>query len=174
MNTSTCSCIERLESRIAPAGLVFASGKGVVNIYTDADADKAYTDLTDSFQPFANYKGPINMATGDFDGDGNDELVVSRASGATLVKIYDLLGGGVAGAMLEKFSPFGLPTRGASVGTGDIDNDGRDELIVGAGPGGTPTVKIYNDANRNGRVSDLELDSFLAFAPTFKGGVKVA
>jgi hypothetical protein len=51
--------------------------------------------------------------------------------------------------------------------TGDVNSDGRDDIITGAGPGGGPHVKVF-DGTSNG-----ELLSFFAFEG-FTGGVRVA
>jgi subtilisin-like proprotein convertase family protein len=167
--------IERLESRIAPAGFIFAGGRGVVFVFGDPQSDDNYGDLTDSFAPFPGYKGPILVASGDFDGDGNDELVTAKGTGTSPeVRIWNVSGGGIVTGLIDSILPFTGNVRGASVATGDIDNNGKFELIVGAGPGGTPSVKIYGDIDADGTLSDDLLDTFTAFASTFKGGVKVA
>lgn len=60
-------------------------------------------------------------------------------------------------------------------GTSD-DGEHNDEIIVGAGPGGGPHVKVFGVTS----TSDTEAVawetpvSFLAYAPTFTGGVRVA
>jgi uncharacterized repeat protein (TIGR01451 family) len=54
------------------------------------------------------------------------------------------------------------------VAVGDINGDRRKEVIVGAGAGGPPVVRIFsNDGADLGR-------SFYAYAPAFRGGVRVA
>jgi subtilisin-like proprotein convertase family protein len=113
---------------------------------------------------------------GDFDGDGNDELIAAKATvKATEVRIYSLTGGGRIGALLEAFVPFvTAKSRGVSVATGDLNADGRDELIVGAGPGDVPHVKIFGDTDSDGLLGDNNTDTFLAFDTKFRGGVKVA
>jgi hypothetical protein len=48
-----------------------------------------------------------------------------------------------------------------------VDGDKIVDIIVGAGPGGGPHVKVF-------RSMDLAvLDNFFAFEPTFQGGVFV-
>jgi subtilisin-like proprotein convertase family protein len=135
-----------------------------------------YETLADKFAPFTGYKGAISVAMGDFDGDGNDELITAKAAGAKAqVKVWNVSGAGNVGVLLDKFVPF--PTGknlGVSVAAGDLDNDGRDELIVGAGPGGPANVAIYRDTNSDGKLSDNTLDTLRVFAAPFKGGVKVA
>ncbi|MBU1074586.1 L,D-transpeptidase [Patescibacteria group bacterium] len=56
---------------------------------------------------------------------------------------------------------------GVSVASCDIDGNGKDEIIVGAGPGGGPNVKIVWPYS-------LKITGFLAYAETFRKGVTVA
>jgi hypothetical protein len=56
---------------------------------------------------------------------------------------------------------------GVSVATGDVDGDGVDEIVVGAGPGGGPTVMVYEKDGR--RVSN-----FMAYDANTKKGVSLA
>lgn len=66
------------------------------------------------------------------------------------------------------FAPFG-PTwkNGVNLALGDINGDGKKEIIVGAGAGGAPLVKIYDLAGKLQKSWD-------AYTPAFKGGVNVA
>ena len=50
----------------------------------------------------------------------------------------------------------------------DVNGDGRDEIVTGAGPGGGPHVRVLSLATRT------ELASFYAYDPGFGGGVFVA
>jgi hypothetical protein len=50
---------------------------------------------------------------------------------------------------------------------GDIDNDSKAEIITGAGPGGGPHVRAF-------KADGTVMAGFMAYAPTFKGGVDVA
>lgn len=56
---------------------------------------------------------------------------------------------------------------GATITVGDINSDGKDEIILGAGKGGGPQIKIYNYEGK-------EISSFFAFHPRSRGGVDVA
>lgn len=181
MNTphalQSTSRIEALEARIAPAaGIIAAAGGGLIATFTDTDIDDTYETLADTIQPFANYKGAISVAMGDFNGDGNDELVAAKATLKDAeVRIYSVTGGGKIGALLDAFVPFaGTKHRGVSVATGDINGDGRDDLIVGSGPGDRPEVRIFSDTNADGLLSGNNTDTFLAFDSAFRGGVRVA
>src|SRR5262249_3312573 len=57
---------------------------------------------------------------------------------------------------------------GVHVATGDVNGDGIDDIIAAAGPGGGPHVKVFDGA------TGLVIHSFLAFPPSFTGGVNVA
>ena len=57
---------------------------------------------------------------------------------------------------------------GTSVAEGDVDGNGFDDVITGAGPGSGPAVTVF-DGFAGGA-----LVAFLAFPPTFTGGVEVA
>jgi hypothetical protein len=61
---------------------------------------------------------------------------------------------------------------GVTVALGDVDGDGQLEVIVGAGPGGGPAVRILKVDDTTGAVTPF--GDFLAFPPGFLGGVAVA
>ena len=70
----------------------------------------------------------------------------------------------------EPFSILPYPgfVGGVRVAAGDVNDDGTPDLIVAAGPGGGPHVKIFDGATGS------ELRSVVAFDPNFMGGVYVA
>src|SRR4029079_11796360 len=51
---------------------------------------------------------------------------------------------------------------------GDVNGDGRADLITGAGPGGGPHVRAFSGLDHS------ELASFFAYPASFAGGVFVA
>ena len=57
---------------------------------------------------------------------------------------------------------------------GDVNGDGRDELIVAPGLGKPASVRIFSDTDLDGKVLDNQTDSFIAFSSAFTGGVTVA
>lgn len=56
---------------------------------------------------------------------------------------------------------------GASLAIGDVNGDGVNEIIVGAGPGGGPNIRVL-------RQDGTQISSFFVYPESFRGGVKVA
>jgi len=125
------------------------------------------------FVPFGGtYKGAINVASGDFNGDGVQDIAVSKAPGAgsnDVVQIFD----GSNAKVIAQFSVFGNTsfTGGVSLALSDVNGDGKADLLVAPqGPGGGPSVRVFNAANFS------ILRDFFAFegATSFTGGVNLA
>jgi hypothetical protein len=124
---------------------------------TDGTQKKGFYAYDQSFT------GGVDVASGDIDGDGVDEIITGTKTGAPHVQIFDL-NGNVKGSFYA-FSP--NFEGGVNVGSYDINNDGKDEILVGAGAGGSPHVRVL-------RLDGSEVLSFYAYAQSFAGGVDVA
>ncbi len=91
--------------------------------------------------------------------------VGTAGGGMAQVNVYDA----PTGALLGILNPFGRNYTGAvTVATGDVTGDGVEDVVVGAGRGRTPDVKVFD-----GRTLK-EVGSFQAYSKTFTGGVSVA
>ncbi len=74
---------------------------------------------------FAKYTGGVNLATGDLDGDGNDEVIVAQAAGSE-IRVYS-----GAQKKLNGIFPRGKKyTHGWSIASGDTDGDGAAEILA--------------------------------------------
>lgn len=139
-----------------------AGGGSHVKVFDGATGD----ELTSFFAFDASFTGGISVAAGDVTGDGMADIVVGTGSGGTaMVRVFD----GADGSDVVGFFPYSiLFTGGAWVAAGDLDGDGRAEIVTGPGVGAAPEVRIFDGQN------GAELSSFLAYAADFAGGVRVA
>jgi autotransporter-associated beta strand protein len=143
---------------------ILASGAGVngeVVIY-----DGSTLQEVRRFSPFPGFTGGVNVAIGDVNDDGrNDIIVAAGAGGGPHVKVYS----GLDGSELMSFFAYDPAfSGGVSVGAGDVNSDGRADIVTGAGAGGGPHVKVFSG------MDGAELRSFFAYDPAFSGGVSVA
>ena len=159
-----------------------AGGGPHVIVRFDNDNNGTFETIADSFYAFAPlspgaplFSGGVRVATGDFDGDGNDELVTAMGPGGSFVRIWRMTGSGRVAELLEQFAPYGGFNGGIFVATGDFDGDGRDELVTAPDAGGGPHIKVWKDVDRDGQFSDDPLmGSFFAYFAAFSGGVRIA
>jgi hypothetical protein len=91
--------------------------------------------------------------------------VSTGAGPETQVNVYD----SETGALMGIITPFGRDFNyGATVTVGDVTGDAVPDIIVGAGAGSEPIVKVFDGKTL------AEVKSFLAYERAFKGGVGVA
>ncbi|MDP3836916.1 MAG: S8 family serine peptidase [bacterium] len=104
------------------------------------------------------------FAAGDVDANGEQEIVSASAAGQEpYVSIY-----GPDGTLRGRFLVFDRNFKGGfSLAVADVNDDGLDEIIVGAGAGGGPHVRIFD---HKGRLKG----QFFSFENSFRGGVNVA
>jgi hypothetical protein len=108
----------------------------------------------------------VSVAAGDVNGDGRADMITGAgAGGASHVKVFD----GVTGGQIQSFFAFDAAfAGGVFVAAGDVDGDGRADIITGAGAGGTPHVKVFSGS------TSAVLLSFFPLPAGFAGGVRVA
>jgi Peptidase family M23/FG-GAP-like repeat len=123
-----------------------------------------YPEQSDEVLPFGPNEPGINLAMGNFDSNPDIETVVGAGiKGGPHVKIYK--GSTFTG---NQFFAYNTDFRGGvDVAAGDVDGDGIDEIITGAGPGGGPHVRVFKTDGTN-------VASFFAYDARFSGGVRVA
>lgn len=123
-------------------------------------------ELLTSFKAFGKVNGGVRVAAGDFNGDGLADIAVTNGVG-TEVRLFHGDGTPFEGA-LGKFNAYDKNTRGGLfVSAGDLDGDGRDDLITGLASGAS-TVRTF----LTGTGSPILSHTFTPLGPV--GGVRVA
>lgn len=120
------------------------------------------------------YTGGVRVALGDINGDGINELITGTGvGGGPHIKVFNLQGGlPVEIASFFAFEPNFMG--GVYIATGDINADGLTDIIIGAGAGGGPRVKVFNGNSNYFINSAVPLMDFFAYDPSFTGGVTVS
>ena len=113
--------------------------------------------------------GGVRVAAGDINLDGYPDVVVAPGRGGPNVKVLDGRTGEPIAGPLGSFWAFDPSfTGGVNVAVADVNGDLVPDVIVAAGPGGGPHVKVFS--GRTGGV----IASFFAYEPEFDGGISVA
>jgi len=155
------------------------SGGPHVKVFSGKSGD----EIRSFFAFDANFRGGVNVAVGELKeaispaGLHAEILVGSGAGMKATVKGFD----GQTGDQFFTLNPYGDFGGGVYVAAGDMNGDGFDDVITGAGAGGGPHVTAY-DGYTLGHLETVLLPvggpqpirSFYAYDPSFAGGVRVA
>ena len=110
------------------------------------------------------FTGGVTVATGNVDGLPGDEIITGPGpGGGPQVRVFRIDGTPIA--QFFAFAP-AFPG-GVRVATADINGDGIDEIVAGAGPGGGPQVRVF-------RLDGAPVLQFFAYGEAFRGGVFVS
>ena len=151
------------------------TGDGVADIVTGAGpGGAAHVKVFDgatgaevrSFFAYApSFLGGVFVGAGDVDADGFADIVTGAGAGAgPHVKVFS---GRTGAELLSVFAYAPNFLGGVTVAAGDVDGDGRADVITGASDGGSSHVKVFAPGG-------AERASFYAFDSQIRGGVFVA
>ena len=130
-----------------------------------------YSNIASFFAYNPAFTGGISVASGDVNGDGYSDVVVGAGPGGgphvlAVSGLQISQGTQVVLASFFAFDP-GI-NQGVFVGAGDYNGDIVGDIVVAAGPGGGPHVKVFNGSGTS------LIDTFFAYDINFAGGLSVA
>lgn len=147
-------------------GFVAGTAEGLPALVRSLAATGKEQLLIQPFDP--SYTGGARVTQGDFNADGTLDIVVGTGPGVrSLVRIFD----GKTGNGLGTVRPFEDSfTGGIFVAAGDINGDGKADLVVTPDVGGSSRTIIYNNGKEN-----LVISNFFGIDdPNFRGGARCA
>lgn len=137
--------------------IVTQQGRKNLTSYT-VDEDNKLTEIAELTIPI---KGS-QLATGDVDGDGNDEILVvaDLEENDSKIRVYDLNANNKFDLLITK-RPYASSVTGAfRIRTGDLNGDGKEEVVIvpGAGNPGDLRVLSYDPTEKKVQKKFVELD----------------
>lgn len=134
------------------------------------DAEGTLLDWTMVYDE--DFRGGLNVAAGDVNGDGDWELVVApMGKGGPHVRVYDFVDGSLT--ELASVMAYNASFRGGvHVAVGDVNGDGNADIVTAPEMGGGPNVRAFT-LNESGDGLDL-MNWFMAYDESFTGGVNIA
>jgi hypothetical protein len=110
--------------------------------------------------PFPGFQGGVRVASGDVNGDGIPDFIVSAVAPQGHVKVFDGVTGVQLPGFIGSFFAFAGFNGTVNVGSGDVNGDGFDDVIVVAN-GANGHVKAFSGKDGTELASFLAYDGFL-------------
>ncbi|QGJ70710.1 Hypothetical protein PBC10988_24080 [Planctomycetales bacterium 10988] len=125
--------------------------------------------ITEFFAYDPSFIGGVRVAAGDINGDAKADIITAPgASGGPHIRVFSgVTGQQLAGPTTNFFAYDPNFFGGVFVAAGDVNNDGKDDIITAPGSTGGPHIKVFSSADAS------LLQNFYAYHPLFNGGVRV-
>lgn len=151
---------------VSPGSTSLSFSTPNVHIY-DASGVNPQTLIKDIMVYGQNFTGGVVTAFGDVNHDGIIDLITGPGpGGGPNIKVFS--GVDFSTVLFNFFAFESTFSGGVTVASADINGDGYSDILVGAGPGGGPRIRIFSGFDKS------PLYDFFAFEPTFSGGVTIA
>lgn len=139
------------------------------------------------FVPFeTGYSGNLILELADLDGDGQEEIVAMQTEGERRMRVFDLAGTMLADEVVNPFA--GQRMTAMDMTMGDMDGDGRSEMIFAASTSRGTELRVLDGATMRTEMStslrglvgvpqiamNEDLDRLTVLGRTARGGVSMA
>jgi hypothetical protein len=133
--------------------------------------------LSDFMAYNSGFSGGVRLAAGDVNGDGFADLITAPGpGGGPDIRVFS----GAAGvntqpAMIGEFLAYDYHfNTGVFVAAGDINSDGKADIVTSPDQGGGPDVRVFEGAAISlSNPNPAPIQEFLAYDYFFEGGVRV-
>jgi hypothetical protein len=131
------------------ADLVVANqGDDNVSVFLNTVDSASATVTFATQQTFTAGNNPVSVAVGDIDGDGKPDIVVANASGGTISVLRNTTAAGATTTTFAAQQTFPAGIYPYSVAIGDLDGDGKPDVVVANV--GDATVSVLRNATAAG------------------------
>jgi hypothetical protein len=123
-----------------------------------------------------NFRGGVTVAAGDVNGDGFADVVTGAGrGGGPHVEAFDIHNGQLIFSLFAYDANF---HGGVFVATGDVDGDGRADIVTGAGAGGGSHVRVFSALDGSGLASFFAYSNVIGSTmyvgnSKYNGGVRI-
>ena len=143
----------------------------------DGITSAAQVTIADFFAYESSFRGGVNVGSGQITGGKYADVIAGAGfGGAPRVRLFagDVFNDSKAPlpdapvSVADYFAYDSSFRNGVNVASGDVNGDGRADVVTGAGVGGGPDVRVFSGT------SSTASTAFFAYENTFRGGVRVA